>query len=384
MTPLAKKRKQAGRHKPMFLRMVWRAALVRRGRALTALVAVAVAAAVTTTLLNLYVDAQAKLRTEFRNYGANVVLVAPDGTSLPSDALSKVAQVIGSRDMAVPVAYAVANAGATPVVVVGTELTQLRRMNRWWSVRAASVAEAAVPATSLRALIGERALQALSPKGAPIELTFAGRSASIVATGVIKTGAAEDNRIYLDLPDFVRWTDVQPGTIEIAVSSSRRDIEATMGQLSAAVPGIDVRPVRQIMEGEARVLGKTRAALLASTAIVIAVAALCVLATLMSWVLDRRRDFAVMKALGASEGLLKAFFAAEAGLIGALGAVVGFGIGVSAAVWIGRANFHSPVVPRFSVMPEVLAGGVIVALLAAVLPISFLSGIQPAVMLRGE
>ena len=40
-----------------------------------------VAAAVTTAMLNLYVDVQAKLRTEFRNYGANIILVGKNGAS---------------------------------------------------------------------------------------------------------------------------------------------------------------------------------------------------------------------------------------------------------------------------------------------------------------
>src|ERR1051326_952791 len=145
MTPLAKKRKQAGNQQSMFLRMIWRAALVRKGRALTALIAVAVAAAVTTTLLNLYVDAQAKLRTEFRNYGANIVVVAPEGSSLPADALSKVENVIGSRGMAVPVAYAVAKVGSTPVVVVGTDLGTAVKINSWWSRESLGTTMGVVP-----------------------------------------------------------------------------------------------------------------------------------------------------------------------------------------------------------------------------------------------
>jgi putative ABC transport system permease protein len=393
MTPLAKKRKQAGNQQSMFLRMIWRAALVRRGRALTALLAVAVAAAVTTTLLNLYVDAQAKLRTEFRNYGANVVVVAPEGTSLPADALSKVESVIGSHGVAVPVAYAVAKAGSMPVVVVGTNLDRAKQMNRWWSVTPLTVETGHAP--SLRGIFGVRAQKALGANNKPASLEFAGKTAAVDCVGTLKTGAAEDNRVYLDLPDLVNWTGVQPSTIEIAVSGSTAEIDATMEQIKQALnpptpkageggAPIDVRPVRQIQEGEARVLGKTRSALLGSTALVIAVAALCVLATLMSWVLDRRRDFAVMKALGASEALLQRFFAAEAALIGALGSIAGFLVGIGAAAWIGRVNFHSPVVPRFGVFPEVLIGGVLVALLSAIVPISFLRGIQPAVILRGE
>ena len=70
------------------------------------------------------------------------------------------------------------------------------------------------------------------------------------------------------------------------------------------------------MEGEARVLGKTRATLLAAAALIILTAALCVLSTLMGWVFDRRRDFAIMKALGASDRMLNGFFAAEAAALG--------------------------------------------------------------------
>jgi putative ABC transport system permease protein len=109
-----------------------------------------------------------------------------------------------------------------------------------------------------------------------------------------------------------------------------------------------------------------------------------VLSTLIGWVFDRRRDFAIMKALGASEGLIGGFFAAEAAALGAVGAIVGFGIGVGVAAWIGRVNFHAPVVPRLNVLPVVLVGSVAVALISAVLPIFLLRRVQPAMILRGE
>ena len=138
------------------------------------------------------------------------------------------------------------------------------------------------------------------------------------------------------------------------------------------------------MEAEARVLGKTRSALLAAAGLIIVTAALCVLATLMGWVFDRRRDFAIMKALGASERLLNSFFAAEAAALGIVGAIIGFVIGIGIAAWIGRVNFHAPVVPRLSVLPVVLLGSVAVALLSAALPIGLLRRVQPAIILRGE
>jgi putative ABC transport system permease protein len=157
-----------------------------------------------------------------------------------------------------------------------------------------------------------------------------------------------------------------------------------MNQLAKAIPSAEVRPVRQIMEGEARVLGKTNATVLAATALIILTAALCVLATLMGWVFDRRRDFAIMKALGASARLLNGFFAAEAAALGVAGAVIGFAAGIGIAAWIGRVNFHATVEPRFSVLPIVVAGSIIVTLVSAIVPISLLRRVQPAAILRGE
>ena len=59
-------------------------------------------------MLNLYVDVQAKLKHEFRRYGANIVVAAKDGQELPKDALSTVQSVLGNTGIAAPFAYAVA------------------------------------------------------------------------------------------------------------------------------------------------------------------------------------------------------------------------------------------------------------------------------------
>jgi len=366
------------RHTSMFLRMLVRAAILRRGRAASALFAMVVAAAVATAMLNLYVDVQAKLRREFRNYGANIIVVGRDGASLPTDALSRVDSVLAGRGIAAPFGLVVARIGdGQPIVVAGTDFERVRQLDRWWSV-------SNWPSVSQQALVGVRALPAVAKKNQAFDLRFQGRTLHVNPAGTVQTGASEDSRIYISLADFVAWTGVQPSTIEIAASGSPEEIASIMNQVTQAIPAADVRPVRQIMEGEARVLGKTRATLLAAATLIILTAALCVLSTLMGWVFDRRRDFAIMKALGASGRLLNGFFAAESAVLGATGALIGFLIGIGIAAWIGRVNFHAPVVPRLSVLPVVLAGSMAVTLLSAILPISLLRRVQPAVILRGE
>ena len=381
-------------HTSMFMRMLVRAAVLRRGRALSALFAMVVAAAVTTAMLNLYVDVQAKLRREFRNYGANIVLVGRDGASLPADAVAQVESTLAGRGLVAPFALVVARSGdGQPIVVVGTDFGRVRQLDRWWSVSnwpSASPTSLAKNAREMgqtdaeQALVGVRALSVVSPRNQPFELTFQGRAIHLTPTGTVQTGATEDSRVYVSLTDFVVWTAVQPSTIEVAATGTPQEIDSILHQLQNQLPAAEVRPVRQIMEGEARVLGKTRSTLLAAAALIILTAALCVLSTLMGWVFDRRRDFAVLKALGASDGMLNGFFAAEAAALGATGAVIGFVLGIGIAAWIGRVNFHAAVAPRFSVLPVILAGSIVVTLLSAILPISLLRRVQPAVILRGE
>ena len=387
LTPkqVADRRAQAP-HTSMFARMLLRAAVLRRRRAASALLAMIVAAAVATAMMNLYVDVQAKLRTEFRNYGANIVIVAKEGQSLPTDALAKVESVVGAKTLAVPFSYAVARikdgqSDGQSVVVVGTDFARARQLNHWWKV-------SHWPSAPNEVLIGMRAATVVSPKAGPnrqpFELTFQGKSIELAPAGMLQTGAGEDSRIYLDQSEFQNWTGVAPSTIEVAANGTAAEVEASIRQLAQILPAADVRPVRQIMEGEANVLNKTRATLYASATLVVLTSALCVLATLMGWVLDRRRDFAIMKALGASEHLINGFFAAEAAALGMVGAILGFFIGIGVAAWIGRVNFHAPVIPRFSVFPYVLAGSIAVALISAVLPIGLLRRVQPAIILRGE
>jgi len=365
-------------HTSMFVRMLVRAAVLRRGRAASALFAMVVAAAVATAMLNLYFDVQVKLRREFRNYGANIIVVGKGAASLPANTLARVESVVDGHGVVAPFAPVVARTSSgQAIVVAGADFERVRQLDRWWSV-------SAWPSSSQQALVGVRAVAAVSPKNQAFDLSFQGRVIHLTPAGTVRTGGAEDSRIYLSLADLFAWTGVQPSTMEVAATGSPEEISAIMNRLSPAVPAADVLPVRQILEGEARVLGKTRATLLAASALIILTAALCVLSTLMGWVFDRRRDFAIMKALGASDRLLNGFFATEAAALGATGALIGFALGVGIAEWIGRVNFHAGVTPRFSVLPLVLAGSIVVTLLASIFPISMLRRVQPAVILRGE
>ena len=153
-------RRSSSPHTSMFFRMLWRAAVLRRGRAASALVAMVVAAAAATAMLNLYADVQAKLRQEFRGYGANVVVVAKDGQTLPDDALQSVNAALSGHGVAVPFGYIVARAAdGQSVVVAGTDFTPVQKLDKWWSVTA-------WPSQPQQALLGVRRGGRGQPAGA--------------------------------------------------------------------------------------------------------------------------------------------------------------------------------------------------------------------------
>ena len=204
----------------MFLRMLVRAAVLRRGRAASALLAMVVAAAVATAMLNLYVDVQAKLRREFRKYGANVVVVAKDGQRPARPILCRRSDLFwAARGIAVPFAYAVARTSdGHSVVVAGTDLEQVQKLDStWWSVTA-------WPKASHDALVGTRAASVVGAAGES-RSTSAFRAARIRLNpvGTLQTGAAEDSRIYISLADFTEWTHVPYSTVEISASGSPQE-----------------------------------------------------------------------------------------------------------------------------------------------------------------
>jgi putative ABC transport system permease protein len=366
-----------GSRSAMYFRMLFRAAALRKGQALAALTAIVVAAAAATAMLNLFVDVQAKLRREFRNFGANIVVEAKNGGLAPEQISAMQATVFG-HGLAVPFAYTVArDEKDRPIVVAGTDFELVRRLNPWWAV-------SSWPQASGQVLVGVRAARLLTSGNASFSLNFQGHSVRVSPMGTVRTGAGEDSRVYMSLQDFQAWTGIAPSVGEIAASGPPEEVTSLLQRLQQTLPGADVRAVRQVTEGEANVLGKTRSTLLSAAAFIVCTAALCVLATLMGWVFDRRRDFAIMKALGASDSLIAMFVAGEAAVLAFAGAILGFAAGSGIAAWIGRANFHAPIAPRLIVFPPVLVGCIVVTLLATLLPLQLLRRIQPAMILRGE
>ncbi len=377
-----------------------RSLIHRRARSISALIAMTVSAGVATALLTLYADLDQKLHKEFRSFGANIVLTASANTPLPPNALAQAQQVAGSDAAAAEFAYAVATTSTgTPIVVAGTDFAATRKLNSWWQVdtwpseapqirvpQVPTLGPGSLPApnpSGTQALFGQRVSESLSNQN-PITLTYAGKPITLQKAGRLTTGGDEDSRIYMPLPAFTAWTGIAPSVIELQVPGGAKRVEATITQFKGALPEIQVEPVRQLVEGESRIVDRTHALMYGAVLLIALTVAVSVLATLSASVLERRRDFALMKALGGSQMQLMAMFLLEALVLALAGVAAGFVVGSAAAWVISEGNFHTATLPHISVLPMVLLVNLVIATLAALLPLRVLRGLQPAALLKGE
>ncbi|MGH9565392.1 MAG: ABC transporter permease, partial [Candidatus Angelobacter sp.] len=198
------------------------------------------------------------------------------------------------------------------------------------------------------------------------------------------SGSDDDSRIYIPLQDFTQLTGVEPNTALVRVEGSPREVQQGISKLTAALPHAEVKPVRQITQAQVAIVGKTRSVVLIASLVVLVLIMLCMAATFTSSVLERRKDFAVMKALGASNRMVNLLFAAESSMLAVPGAAAGYVLGSAIAFWIGRVNFNAAIFPAPFLLLPVLLGSIVVALITSTIPLRMLQQIQPAGILRGE
>ncbi len=377
----------------MFWRVLWQLLRASRGRLAVALVALASCAAVCSALINLQLDVEQKLTREFRTLGANVVISPPragdsDTPLMDESVIQRIDALREPRivDLA-PYLYLVArvpvDAGEQNVIVAGTMLGGATSLNSWWKVEGEWVrAREHTP----RCMVGRNAARQLGVKpGGVLELRYADRATPLIVAGVVTAGGAEDNQVFVPLPEAGRLAGLEHrmGLVQLSVNGTPAEIEAVVGRLAVALPGLEVRPVRQLAEAEGHLLARIRGLILSTVVLILVLTALCVLATMAALAMERRRDVGLMKALGGPMARIVRLFLTEAGSLGALGGLLGYGAGIFLSQWIGRRVFGVAISPRLEVLPLVVALMVGVAL-AGALPLRLLGRVRPAVILRGD
>ena len=406
---------QPGNRRSLFWRLWWRSLTIKRPQAGLAIASVLVGAAVASMLLNLYGDVRRKMTQEFRAYGPNVILAPGDSREAPSAAASeapaglmeagiaeRLAPVLARTKgaAAVPVLYAVTVLKRLPpdprlpemenVVAVGTDFEDLRQLYPAWRVE--------LKGDSLKpgeAVIGARVASLLHlGAGDSFELASLGADSGLGQTetntyrvrAILSTGASEDEQVFVALDSLQALTRLEGkiSLVEVSLPGETAEIERIVNDLQNSLAGVEVRPVRQIVYSSGKVLDTIRWLTVSLTGLILVIIALSVMATMTTIVLERKKDIAVMKALGASDHLVMDLFLSEGAGLGLIGAVAGFALGVVLARGVAAELFGVALTPPWWTLPVVALAGTLLAVAATIFPVRIVRGVRPASVLQGE
>ncbi len=401
---------RADRPTRLFWRAWWRSLSVKRPQALVAVVAIGVGAAVAALLLNLYSSVHRKMTEDFRAYGANVIVSPPadlkNGAALLDQSVVEQVNEIVGKDRkafaAVPVLYVASRIRRVPAdprlpefenaVAVGADFPGLEALNLGWRVTRRAEGdrtEAGEPEVIIGARVAARLKLATGGTISiePFSATSASRPPAVFRVAeVVTTGAAEDEQVFVLLSRLQELAGLPSriSLIELSVGGETAEIEGVVRALAADFPSLDIRPVRQIVYSAGAVLDTIRWLLVSLSALILVIIALAVAATMTAIALERRKDIAVMKALGAGDRTVMQLFLAEGAALGLLGGAAGFLLGSELARQASRHIFDVALTLDWRTLPAVVGASVILAAAATLVPARLISGVQPAAVLKGE
>jgi putative ABC transport system permease protein len=400
----------------MMPRLLWRAITHRPAKLLTVIAALAVGATLASAFLSLYFDLPAKMTSEFRALGPNILVapaeVAASSGTRPGDTLSDTlldertlpaARAAASGTEALPWLYAVGLVNKKTTVLAGTDTDRIAVVHPSWQITPV------VPPTGSSSLTdrssndargvfaGERAAAqhgwtAESADQQWIEIEYAGPEHQLPLKGIISTGGIIDDQLIVSLPALQEFTGHQGqlSAIEIAAPGDNARVEQTLAALQNSLgSAAAVRALRPVLESQARIIMKIRGLMFGLTAVVLALVLLSVMTTISGLVLDRSREIGIMKALGGSNARIMQFLMAETSLLALAAALTGYFAGFLLARAAARHIFTSTaesslLTLRGDVFAVVVGITVAVALAACALPAQQMKRIDPAAILRGE
>ncbi len=363
----------------MEARLLWASLWRRRGMAGLAALAVAIGASVAAALLHVSGDVNAKLTRELRSLGPNLV-VAPTssaGEGFMDEAATR-RQLAEAGVDGVPLLYGRALLGGHAIVIAGADPAALARLHPSWQRRGEpNGAQAGVALARRLGLAAGDTLELASPEG--------GHSLAVRIGGTFESGGSDDEALWLSLPEAQALCG-HPGEVSLVqarVAGGTASVEAVAAELERG-GNLSALPLHALSATEQGLLDRMRRLMLLVTLAALVAGALSAYGTLTDLALERRREIALLKAIGAPRRRIIGRFLAESIAIGLTGGVLGWMMGAGFALFIGRLVFHAALRLQPGVPPLVVALAVGIALVAAAGPIQLALAVEPARALRED
>lgn len=373
----------------LFFKMLSSSLVRQKSRMLTALLAIAIGAAVLMGMMTVYRDIPEQMGRELRSYGANMIFVPSEGNALldtrsVSEALGRIPEerLIG----AAPWRYESLTMNHLPLTVAGTDFSQVMKTRPYWKIAGR------VPMDEDEILIGRdiAAMTSLKP-GDVIDLAGKDRDKNrfrlkLTISGVVQTGGKEDGFLFVALPllNELMSGEEEMQIMELSVAATEDVLVQYLERIGQDFHALVPRLVKRITHSETVVLEKLQALVYLVTGIMLSLTMICVATTMMAVVMERRKEIGLKKAVGAENGKIVAEFMGTGLVLGVAGGSFGCVVGYFFALAVSFSVFGRSVTVIPSVIVMTLALSVAVTMLACLLPVRRVVAIEPALVLRGE
>jgi putative ABC transport system permease protein len=427
----------------MFWEML-KGALVRQSRKMFMVaLTIALGVSLTTAMLNVMLDVGDKVNRELKAYGANITVI-PRAASVLRDVYGieassgKTGQYLQEADVGKlktifwannivafsPLLETKATVGSDDITVVGTwfnrplELptgevveTGIKELKSWWAVEGNWINDTDIKG----AMVGSTLARKLNLQiGDSVEIALPGgtQREALTVQGIFNSGGAEDDQIFVTLP-FVQQGLNLPGKIgkiEVsAITTPENDlarkaahdpkslslkqwetwyctayVSSIAYQIEEAVGDSRAKPVRQVAESEGTILQKTQLLMLLITGLSLAGSALGISNLLMANIMERSREFGLLKALGATDRDVLLLTLTEIMTTGLVGGIAGYFLGLGFAQIIGHNVFGTAVAINAMVIPWVIISVILITLVGSLPAMRMLLSLRPAAVLHGR
>ena len=361
------------------LRLKWR-------RTLVIVAALTIGAAMVTAMASVYFDINEKMSRELRSFGANFYL---GGKNEQPFTLTEYRRITAAMPPTLyhassPYLYTVARSEREPVALVGVDFPALPALVPYWQVQGGWIG---VDFDDRNTMLGKTLARQLELNlGDDITLVKDnGERKTFRIKGIIESGDAMDNVMLLNIGVVQAWTD-NHDRISYALASLANDNDAVTAyaeRLSAENPQLDIHPIRKVSAAEGQILHKIKGLMGLVCIIILLLSSLCVNTSLTAMTHERRREFALQSALGASDRQITAQIVRETLTMTTLAIAIGLILGLILAQILGHVVFHAGITLRWPVLPLAAVLSLTVAAVAVALPLKRVLALQAAVVLKG-
>ncbi|MDR1885047.1 MAG: ABC transporter permease [Synergistaceae bacterium] len=373
----------------MFVKMLVSSLIRRRSRMMVALLAIAIGATVLLGMAAISFDIPRQMGREFRSYGANMILVPPGGeANVKLEDIERVSGVIPEDSLVgmTPYRYEIVRINMQGYTAAGTIFEEARLTSPYWSV------SGNWPQGADDILIGLDIAEftRLTP-GSSITITGRGSSGArfrrdMTVSGIVRTGSVEDGFIFMSLPTLeeLMGDSGTAAVVEVSVAADESELNALVSSIGREVPGVSPRLVKRVTQSETTVLSKLQSLVFLVSLVVLVLTMICVATTMMTVVMERRKEIGLKKAIGANNRIIAIEFLGEGLLLGGAGGLLGGIFGFVFAEAVSINVFGRGVFIDWKLLPITMAVSMAVTVAACLGPVRRATDVEPALVLRGE